>query len=76
MELDLRRASNPPVSDELRSGDFVRLYSEELDCELKLEITHQEPELGGVVRNPDRTPFLEPGDHVHFRSENVLSILD
>jgi len=76
VELDLSETSDPPEQGELEEGRNVRLYSKQLDCEIELEITHLEPEPGGIVCSDVSTPHLHSGDHVHFRSENVLKFLD
>lgn len=74
MELDLRTTDDPPSSNDLELETIVHLYSEQLNCELMLEITHLDPEPGGVLRNQPSTPYLNPGDHVHFQRNHVLNL--
>lgn len=74
MDLDLCSGDAGWTVDDFSSGDLVTLYSETLDCELAVKVTHPEAgNLGGNLAESPSSPHLEPGDHVHFEPEHVLS---
>ncbi len=61
-------------SHRLELGDRVRLVHAGSGGDLKVEIRHAEPEedlYGGVVLHSSVRPRIEPGDHVHFTSDQA-----
>lgn len=74
MDLDLRSGDADWTVSDFSPGDLVTLYSETLDCELTVKVTHPEAgNLGGNLGESPSSPHLEQGDHLHFEPANVLS---
>ncbi|MFB6355937.1 MAG: hypothetical protein ABEJ65_05420 [bacterium] len=62
--------------DQLSVGDQVLLYSNRIDDELIVEITHDDnDELGGIIREGCDHPMVESGDHLHFRKNHIQRVV-